>query len=51
MPNLPLTRRNLFISSAALLAAPAILTRASFAQTAPEDVMKSLPVTKIFQMG
>jgi len=51
MPNLPLTRRNLFISSAALLAAPAILTRASFAQTAPEDVMKSVPETKIFQMG
>jgi len=51
MPHLPLTRRSLFISSTALLAAPAILTGASFAQTAPENTVTAMPETKSFNIG
>lgn len=51
MPHFPISRRNLFLSTAAVLAAPAILTRASLAQTAPEDTMTSMPETKSFSIG
>lgn len=51
MPELRISRRTLFLSTAAVLAAPAILTRASFAQEASEDGMALAPQTKSFKIG
>jgi glyoxylase-like metal-dependent hydrolase (beta-lactamase superfamily II) len=45
-----MTRRTLFIGGAGALAAPAILTRASFAQTATETMNKT-PQTNSFKIG
>ena len=50
MAGLPLTRRTLFAGAVGALAAPAILTRASFAQAATE-AMKSSPKTNSFKIG
>jgi glyoxylase-like metal-dependent hydrolase (beta-lactamase superfamily II) len=50
MPELSISRRTLFVSTTAMLAAPAILSRASFAQEASEPPM-SYPETKSFRIG
>lgn len=50
MTALSMTRRTLFVGAAGALAAPAILTRASFAQTATET-MKNTPKTNSFKIG
>jgi glyoxylase-like metal-dependent hydrolase (beta-lactamase superfamily II) len=46
----PITRRTLFVSAAGALAAPAILTSASLAQTTAEP-MKTSPKTSSFKIG
>lgn len=51
MPTLSISRRTLFVSAAAALAAPAILSRASFAQEPSEDTMAVHPQTKSFRIG
>jgi glyoxylase-like metal-dependent hydrolase (beta-lactamase superfamily II) len=51
MPNLSISRRTLFLSTAAALAAPAILSRASFAQDASDPAMTSYPQTRSFKIG
>lgn len=51
MPELSISRRTLFVSAAAALAAPAILSRASFAQDTSEEPMASYPQTKSFKIG
>ena len=51
MPDLSISRRTLFASTAAALAAPVILTRASFAQDASENTVAVYPQTKSFKIG
>ena len=51
MPDLNISRRTLFLTTAAALAAPAILSRASFAQEASEPPMTATPQTKSFKIG
>lgn len=50
MAGLSMTRRALFMTTAGALAAPAILTRASFAETMA-DPMKTTPETSSFKLG
>ena len=51
MSLLPLTRRSLFLTTTAALAAPAILARTSFAQTETEETMTGAPETNSFTIG
>lgn len=51
MPKLSISRRTLFVSSAAALAAPAILSRASFAQEAEQEPVIVSPETRSFTIG
>lgn len=51
MSDLSISRRTLFLSTAAALAAPAILSRASFAQDASAENMIITPRTKSFKIG
>lgn len=51
MTRLNFSRRTLFVSTAAALAAPAVLSRVSFAQEPSEETMTSYPETKSFKIG
>jgi len=51
MPELNISRRTLFVTATAALAAPAILSRASFAQEASDKPMVIQPETKSFKIG
>jgi glyoxylase-like metal-dependent hydrolase (beta-lactamase superfamily II) len=51
MSKLILSRRTLFVSTAAALAAPAILTRTSFAQDAEAEPAPTAPQTRSFKIG
>ena len=51
MPLLPLTRRSLFLTTTAALAAPAILARTSLAQTETAETMTAAPETNSFTIG
>jgi glyoxylase-like metal-dependent hydrolase (beta-lactamase superfamily II) len=51
MPIVRISRRSLFATTVAALAAPAILSRASFAQEAEPEPMAAAPETKIFKIG
>ena len=51
MQDLSISRRILFLSTAAALAAPAIFSRASFAQEASEEPMSAAAQTKSFKIG
>ena len=51
MPIVRISRRSLFATTVAALAAPAILSRASFAQEAEPEPMAAAPETKTFKIG
>ena len=51
MSELAISRRTLFVSAAAALAAPAILSRASFAQEASKEPVTPMPQTKSLKIG